>query len=50
LLLFSMTITVTISSHIWCTSFDVLFRNFATLNYPLSQLSRCKLSSIFKIG
>jgi hypothetical protein len=43
MMLFFMTITITISSHIWCTSFDVLFRNVATLNCPLSQFFRCKL-------
>ncbi len=49
LLSFLMTIIITISSHIWCISLDVLFGNFATLNLPFSQRSECKLSSIFEI-
>jgi hypothetical protein len=47
---FSMIITITTSSHIWCINFVVLFGNFVTLNFLLSQLFECKLSSIFEIG
>jgi len=49
LLSFFMTNIITISSHIWCIRLVVLFRNFATLNLPLSQLFKCKLSSILEI-
>ncbi len=36
---FSMSITIIISSHIWCINLVILFENFATLNLPLSQLA-----------
>ncbi len=44
-----MTIMVTISSHIWWISLNVLIGNFITLNFPLLELFGCKLSSIFEI-